>query len=291
MKVSKREFILSSLKILGTEILLESVRSTFGESDSLLSDIEMQGNYDENESLLHWLWLCDKAKTESIVIDVGAYSGLYSIFAVSRNPLVKAFALEASTVTYGRLIKNLFLNNIESRIVAGRFAAWNAKTYIKIKHKWGIYTTCAGDSCIGEFEEDHEEDVPCIPLDLLTVPLNSRPGTFSSKSSFIKDVNNIIAIKIDVEGAEPSVLIGAHSILEKYRPFIILEILAANALSEIQNICVQYNYNIQQIGSERNYLMIPEELLNLYKTEFPAWRQKISSKDQLELSRKIIFTT
>jgi hypothetical protein len=61
-------------------------------------------------------------------------------------------------------------------------------------------------------------------------------------------------IKIDVEGAEPEVLKGSFSILEKHHPKLIIEILKENAhhLDIIIELLKPYNYNFQQLD-EDNY--------------------------------------
>ncbi|GIV64148.1 MAG: hypothetical protein KatS3mg045_1487 [Bellilinea sp.] len=263
-----RLLMLSKLTFLGQTILLESIKDPWGESDSLLSDIERSGYYDENNSLSLWVYLATMVKNDEMMLDVGAYSGIYSLFAAKFIKGGAIGALEASAVTYGRLVRNIMLNSMDMIVAAGHFAATNSFGITSLSHLYGIYTTCAGDTIRPVRETDHLERVIGIPLDEFMSEPKNRPGVFSSKSVNIINSTRISAIKIDVEGAELEVLEGAKRILEVYRPTIICESFNEK---ELGNFLESFAYKINKIAEERNYLCIPNEKSRKFYNDYKSW--------------------
>ena len=152
-----------------------------------------------------------------VIIDVGANSGLYSIFyskLVGENGEVHSF--EPDRDTYRLLRENLELNNCD-----------NVRTY--------------------NFALSNEEcDIKMVPFNPEDIDIKLRNGDsfkymqqvsseFDEKSNIIKAVklddieelklkSKIDVIKIDVEGAELLVLQGAVNMILKHRPIIIFEL-------------------------------------------------------------------
>jgi len=57
-----------------------------------------------------------KIKDESVVIDVGANIGVFSIYAVSESKNSKVYSYEPMKTSYDLLLKNIELNNLENSI-------------------------------------------------------------------------------------------------------------------------------------------------------------------------------
>jgi len=278
-----RFMMLSKLNFLGSTIILESIRDPWGESDSLLSDIESTGHYDENQSLSLWIYLATTLNDGEVMLDVGAYSGVYSLFAAKFIKLGAIGAIEASAVTYGRLVRNIMLNNLDMNIAAGHFAASNSKI-ATLSHMYGIYTTCAGDTIKSVREVDHSESVPGIQLDELISEASSRPGVFGSKSVAFYNANKVLAIKIDVEGAELEVFKGSRKILENNRPVIICESLTNDSTEELTYYLNSFSYQVNRISEERNYLCLPAEKSRNFMRSFENWLSTYQTKT-LQLER------
>lgn len=133
-----------------------------------------------------------KLKKCRVAIDVGAHCGYWS------QRLSKKFeqviSLEPVTEHFECLKKNTHnVNNIE----VIKAAASDTNTLTKIK----IYVENSGKSKISE----HGTPINSITLDSLAL-------------------KNVDFIKIDVEGHEKNVLIGAHETIMKYKPVLFVEI-------------------------------------------------------------------
>lgn len=94
------------VSLFGTEFLLES-----GPDDDHYLELEKNRLRDwENEVLS--IWVHEIANAE-MVIDVGAYLGIYTILAVKLG-CRKVLAIEPNSKNFSKLQKNLFLNQIKS---------------------------------------------------------------------------------------------------------------------------------------------------------------------------------
>lgn len=146
----------------------------------------------EPDSMALWLGRCSP---EAVVMDVGAYTGLYAIAAAKRGATV--VALEPNPVAYQRMQENLGGNPYSGRVIPLMAAAGAT---------WGVGRFAARFplSSAGRLGEAGAL-VPVIPLDCWE--------------------GRIDALKVDVEGDEVAVLKGAARLIEQYRPLLILEAL------------------------------------------------------------------
>ena len=180
-------------------------------------------NYDQEISLLGKI--IDK-DLESI--DVGVYRGVYSyqmaklsshVHSFEPNPLIYPY-LEKNLK---KIIKNLSLYNIalsdKSEIVdlkiPNRFDVLNKNNYEE-RFKLGLATI-------------HKENI----LE------NNQFSLFKVRAEKLDNLiknKNIGFIKIDVEGHERNVLIGAESIIKKYKPKLLIEIEERHTSEKVENI-------------------------------------------------------
>ena len=155
------------------------------------------------------------AKQSSVIFDVGANTGLYSVVSRGINPNAKIYAFEPYLINAHRFKKNMQLNNIEDVNLLEK-AVGNSKDDIEFAvpahdqicdvlsadteftnrfyKKWGSYKNVM---------------VPQITID-----------TFMTS----ENLNGIDLIKIDVENYESFVLEGALETLDKFSPTIFIEI-------------------------------------------------------------------
>jgi FkbM family methyltransferase len=130
------------------------------------------------------------------MVDIGAYTGFYAIAAAQRGATVTAY--EPNPVVHRRLKENVAANNV--RVTCVRKAVSDK---VERRH---FYTSHDMTSA-GRFYERvgaDRIDVDCEPL-----------------ASDAK----VTAIKIDVEGAELAVLIGADAVIQRDHPLVIAEAL------------------------------------------------------------------
>lgn len=276
---------LSRLRFGDCDFLLETVSDPWGEDDPLVADC-LAGKFDENISLSFWLYLASKVDGDTLFIDVGSYAGIYSLLAAKKSPLCRILALEAASVTYGRLVRNIILNSVETTVCAAHFAAWETAKVLNFTHRYGIYSMCPGDSAVGDAEIDHTESVFSIALDQLLGVQQEYPGAIGSRSLGIKAYDRIAAIKIDVEGAELNVLRGAVGILERQRPVIICEVLTAEARTAVEDFVSKFKYVVEPLGAERNVLLVPTEQVDALKVDFEAWRSRQTNELVVTAQRK-----
>jgi len=264
-----RYYVLSEVSFLQKSVIMESFVDPWGESDTLLGDISSRGLYDENQSLAYWCYLASKVPNDEwMMVDVGAYSGLWSLLGARFLSHGSIVALEASPVTYSRLVKNILLNSLDVVIVAANYAVTDELRDVAFKHSYGIYTTCSGDSVLNEEVRnpsnfDHVSVVRGMFLDILKENPDSRPGVLRSPSTNLSKANRVHGVKIDVEGHEGNVLRGMRRILEDDRPFVICEILSNESLSFCRDFLAKYKYDVFDIPGERNFLFIPKEKVSL----------------------------
>ena len=171
----------------------------------------------------------EKVKEGDIVYDVGAHAGFYTLLAaelVGKNGKVFSFEPDPRNVFY--LKKNVSLNkynNIEVLETA-------------VSGKTGIYSFNAEkDSFYSKFSKDGVLKVKTIALD----DLRSKEGILPPN-----------VVKIDVEGAELSVLEGTAKILKEFKPLIFL----STHSQEIYNLCLNFlkplGYNLEIIEQTDN---------------------------------------
>lgn len=156
-------------------------------------------------------------KEGDVIIDVGANSGLYSIFysrLVGPSGVVHAF--EPDPKTYALLLENLKLNNCKN-VIAHNIALSNKESIIEMMSftQPGLKLQ-SGDS----FKYMKE-----VGIDAASTSSQQKIKAFKLDDlNEFDSISKIDFIKIDVEGAELLVLQGSVNIILKYKPVIIIEL-------------------------------------------------------------------
>jgi len=148
----------------------------------------------------------------SIIIDVGANIGTIAIpiAKITKNKGVDIIACEASNYIFTKLEENVSLNNLDNIILVNK-AIYNVKKSITIFEQQSDsinqgLSSIYKNQDIGKY---NEIEVEAIPLDDLIQEYNlTKP---------------ISIIKIDVQGPEYEVIMGADLIIKKFKPIIIFE--------------------------------------------------------------------
>jgi FkbM family methyltransferase len=151
--------------------------------------------------------------TDGIVLDVGANLGSYVVPLAKRNPHLQFEVFEPQRIIYYQLCANIFLNRL-SNVHAHQFGISNTQMVQSY-----VLPNYAEETNIGAFSIDFDtrannyevksegftERMRIIPLDMM-------------------QYEKVRLIKIDVEGHELSVLLGAeHTLRENNYPPIIFE--------------------------------------------------------------------
>lgn len=154
---------------------------------------------------------------ESVVLDVGSYIGNHVIYYSKIIGVKKVIAFEPTINSFNILqenIKNNNIRNVECNNIAVLSKTGYAKCNIRKKINPATNQWYNGDN-IGN----------CVPSVIL--------------SNFVKE--KIDFIKIDVEGMELEVLLGSKELIEKYSPYLMVEVLKEN-LNDFLTIIKNLNY-------------------------------------------------
>ena len=170
-----------------------------------------------------------------LMIDVGAYSGVYSIYCAKKHSAV-CYAFEPNPLMYGRLNENITLNNAQRHIHAMNFGLSNERAKLPFYTSPSTLLTSAGSfqpSRRKPRKQQLEVEVyDDLPLSVLSVDL----------------------IKIDVEGYELKVISGMVETIKRDRPIMIVECLGEKELNECDQLLIeQLGYERVACLDERNY--------------------------------------
>lgn len=170
-----------------------------------------------------------------LVVDVGAYSGVYSLYC-AKNFNAVCYAFEPNPALYGRLNSNIELNDLHRSIHAMNFGLSNRRG------SQTFYTS------------------PSTPL---TSAGSLEPGRGKTLSQQVdtevyddlpQSVLSVDLIKIDVEGHERSVLDGMVYTLKRDHPVVVVECLTGKELVACDQLLIEdLGYERIACLDERNY--------------------------------------
>lgn len=151
--------------------------------------------------------------TDGIVIDIGANLGSYVVPLAKRNAHLQFEAFEPQRIVYYQLCANIFLNRL-SNVYAHNVGLSNEQRITSY-----VLPNYAKETNIGAFSidfdtrlKDYEVKSEGVAERMIIIPLDSM------------QYEKVRLIKIDVEGHELSVLLGAeHTLRENNYPPIIFE--------------------------------------------------------------------
>lgn len=185
--------------------------------DRVLSRQRKKGSF-ERESLEIWGgW----AKDARLMIDIGAYTGVYSILAKKCNPRLSVHAFEPNKRVYARLLENTLSNQVD--VTCHDCALGDLHGARELFFSERVQLT-SGSSLLPEDDREQRALVCVETLDRLF------PDEY------------IDAIKIDVEGAEDLVLKGGQVMLARSRPRMIIEVLRPDGEEWLAHYLPQYAF-------------------------------------------------
>jgi FkbM family methyltransferase len=266
-RVVMRTQYLNRIDFGSSSVLMQSFVDPWGEDDVVVGAIS-GGEAWERGPMKHWMSMCALAQPGDIIVDCGAYTGIYSLMACACNAAVKAVAIEASALTFGRLVTNSYLNGFDSRIVPCHYALYDDRALLQLEHQYGYYTMASGEAIRGSYLADHLEAVPSISFDsLFGMDGTSRKGPLASKAIDESFGRRILAIKIDAEGAEETILHFAVESLRVHRPFILLEILDSLSKRRIDLFLAELGYKETSALDASNYVYCHRENADLLERQ------------------------
>lgn len=163
-----------------------------------------------------WLYALQYINTISdpVVFDVGANIGAFSLMIASNcnssNKTVSIHSFEPSSYAYNRLLQNIELNPVGTSSIHPYKLAVGSRpgsTHLAVNHN------NTGGASIVDHSSGNRDDV------IETVEMTSLDEFIDNRG-----ISRVDFIKIDVEGFEPFVCLGASYILEKFQPALYIEI-------------------------------------------------------------------
>ena len=173
------------------------------------------------------------------IIDVGAHTGIYSLFACALNPDAEVLSFEPFPPIYERMLDNLDRNGFRQRCQTFQAAVGNIPGTARF-HIAEDLTTSAIVETGGEME------IPVVALDNV-VPHDGRTGL----------------VKVDVEGHEYQVLQGMRGILDDSHPAILFECNPGGDGSGINALLREYGYRLSNLSN------VAAEIADLVPEGFP----------------------
>ena len=151
-------------------------------------------------------------------VDVGANVGSYSLLAAGTTD-VTILAFEPSSLAYGRLLENVELNGLESRLSASQVA---------IGAESGEAMISTGQDAVNHVLSPDEAVAHEV------IPMRSLDEVMATG-----DIRTVNLVKVDVEGMEEQVLRGAIGLLGSASPVLIVE---ANDVAAIRDLLEPLGY-------------------------------------------------
>jgi len=212
----------------------------FSANDDLVAMTFFWFGADSYEPMSMQLWH-ESAKKAQTVLDVGSFSGVYSLTAATCNPNCQVYAIEAARRTYGRLLVNTQVNMLTDRIHCTNRAVSKDEGFETFMRFRGENILGIGDSFVPKNIEAQasEERVHTIALD-----------SFCTEHAITPDL-----IKIDVEGAELLAMDGMKDILAARRATMLIEVTPQTAPEAVRRL-LDGGYSVQRID-ERARTLIP----------------------------------
>ncbi|HWY37104.1 MAG TPA: FkbM family methyltransferase [Bacteroidia bacterium] len=193
------------------------------------------GRY-ESESIKLWIELC---KNSTVIVDVGANTGLFSLVAKSLNPHAKVYAFEPVKRVTDKLKANVALNGYDIICIEKALSNFDGEAKIYDTHHEHTYSVTINKN----------RNLPETPVFETVIP-TQRLATFIEQNN----IQHINLIKLDVETHEPEVLAGMGEYLERYRPSLLVEILNDEVAARIEPLLkgIPYLYfNIHAVNKPR----------------------------------------
>lgn len=226
----------------------------------MLEAISLQRDYNETNDLIAFLRLI---RNDSVVFDLGANSGWYSVLPGLKYPNSKIYAFEPSPNNFKRLKLNVELNALKN-VSIFQLAIGDSEKAIDFFDSPRDQLSYVSSAVLGFGQKFHDESWVKI----------SVPQTTLDSFCKSEQISRLDIIKIDVEGYEVNVLKGALNVIKQYRPIIQIEsFLEGNNRAFLERFVESNNYHIYAVLSEGivflnsfdfrvglNFLLIPSKL-------------------------------
>lgn len=177
---------------------------------------------------------CDLARRSSLVLDIGANTGIYTMLACAANPSLRVVAFEPVPELHERLLENLRENGWTSRCDARQEAVANATGRTDFHVDFG--------------------DAP-VTSSLHPAGYQGNPGylirvAVTTVDAALTAGERPDLVKLDVEGFEHEVLRGMRRVIDACAPTLIFECHRDGHTEEIEAILRPFGYRFWALRPE-----------------------------------------
>jgi FkbM family methyltransferase len=198
----------------------------------------INGYYYEPDRLRRCIYYI-KSYNINTLVDIGANIGLYSIHLAQHAKLEEIHAFEPVTQNFNQLCANIFLNNLNRRIIAHKFG---------ISNEDGLRTIYVDSLSTGisKFQDWNP------PLTKKTKDRDYYSEAIETKKldSVLRWQGRRLLAKIDVEGHELEVLRGMTSLLAHNKLVLQIEIVPENEASVKRLLRDHAYFEMGQLGGD-----------------------------------------
>jgi FkbM family methyltransferase len=210
------------------------------------------------EDLSTRLW-GERARNAKVVLDIGANTGVYSLIAASANQQATIFAFEPLPDALARLDVNVAANGF-SNIKSYGYAIANASGNVALELTGKSYRLINTGGRIRSEKSEPGKGVARIRVK--TIKIDDFSDAFHA--------NGRVLIKIDVEGGEEAVLLGATGFVRDHRPDILMEVLDHDHRERRFTFLRPYGYKLFRI-LESIGRVVPETESEEFPSELEDW--------------------
>lgn len=170
--------------------------------------------------------LKDIIKSSNFILDIGSHVGYHSVAYAKMNTNVKVLAFEAQKHIFELLQKNITQNNYQDRVTCINKAVGNTNRQINL-------TKYCDDGPTTSLSIEYGTD-NIYNYGGINIGIDGEPLEMISIDSL--NLEKVDYMKIDVEGAEWLVLMGAKETILKYKPTICFENLKNLSLDVLKKL-------------------------------------------------------
>jgi FkbM family methyltransferase len=244
----------------------------FSNNDDLVARSYFWRGSNAYEPISLKLWVA-LAKKSPVILDVGSYTGVYSLAASRSNSKSKIFAFEALDRVYSRLLINQQVNQI-GNLQTFNYAVSNNEDETSFNVYSGESILVTGSSLVDKAIKREIYERKKVK--------NIIPDNFLN--SF--QLGKVRLMKIDAEGAEHLVLDGSKQIIKRDCPDILIELLKGADLESIEKILSCHPYKFYQIDDVAGII---ESIPTLkVATGMNNLNTLVSCKSELEVNKLLL---
>ncbi len=179
-------------------------------------------------------------KNSKCFVDIGANVGYFTLMGKSINPNLKIYSFEPNPNNVERLKKNLSLNKFKDVILSSHCVS-DAKSEVTFA------VPPENESGWGRIENDFLplDNFKKITTQAVTLDALLQDGYFGSDRPDL--------LKVDIEGNEMKMILGAENFLKEFHPVICLE-LNEPCLKECNTSSEDIIYKLKTIGYDCFYI-------------------------------------